>query len=36
MEASIEALVAKLWTIDGKPNSSLADAGYRRLRLNPV
>lgn len=27
-EASIDGLTAKIWTIDGKPNQSLADAGY--------
>jgi hypothetical protein len=28
MEASIDALVAKLWTVDGKQNTSLFEAGY--------
>ena len=28
MEASIDALAAKLWTVDGKANRSLFDAGY--------
>jgi len=28
MENSIDAMTAKVWTIDGKKNSSLMDAGY--------
>lgn len=28
MEASMDALVAKLWTVDNKPNVSLFEAGY--------
>ena len=28
MEASIDALVAKLWTVDNKANTSLFESGY--------
>jgi len=34
MQAAIDALVAPIWTIEGKNNSSLADAGYKSMGID--
>jgi len=34
MKSAIDALTAKVWTIDGKPNSSLFDAGYGSMGID--
>ena len=34
MQKAIDALVAPIWTIEGRKNSSLADAGYKTMGID--
>ena len=34
MRNAIDALSSKSWVIDGKPNSSLMDAGYKSMGID--
>ena len=34
MESAIDALVAPMWTVDGKANVSLAQVGYRTVGVD--
>jgi hypothetical protein len=34
MQRIVDAQVAKMWTIEGKPNMSLLDAGYSSMGID--